>query len=675
MSYIVIMDILKKSTKIFSLIIFFLLVSVSFLNPVFSQENENSPEITPSESAETLANENGLNTICFRGENVAEHTIGMGSVGTQKFNIVTEEAVAGVPIYVVLCSTKDGELICTTTDPNTDLEISDVIGGDNSQEVSFSFTTCKKRCNSGNAPPVTHTKIPSFTVDEGNPYIPTSNSVKLSITMSSIVKHAKYPYYGLQIIPPITTTDLGTGGEVAEGHSSTPQQGTFGFTFEELFPEGSEEKCIGVSWDPFGRVFDSKSLEPIEGVEVKILDSINPEHYPSILDTSLYTDYDGVFNFMVPEGTYYLRLGDIPSTHQFTDSPNLNPNYMKIYVKPDGSSSIYSPDEPIKELIDTEKEEIAKRPVPEQRDIPLDPGENEPYKAKEVVEYKEERASIMIGAGDMAKVRYSGRVSHPFARVDLVGDSSGEIIASNKADRQGFFQILVSSDIIPIDETLDVLATPTDLTRKDFDAPLSWVRKILAKLVNFFIKNVSAEEKSYSFEPILRYIEGFAYGPSGMPIKNAEVTVKLKMNDSSYYKTTADSTGYFAIASNHLPPFNFYLKLTDPVTRVTVNRTTSDFVRINQEYLEKENIDLMKYKTDKENLLTNVKKSDETESIAAKADLNGIRGKDMEKSGIPARKNYYNTIVLMVFLIILLIAGIVGMVIFIRKNREKNINK
>lgn len=661
-----------------------LFLFLSFIPPVLSQVetvdveetagvtesvvDENPPEITPPKSTQTLANENGLNTICLKGENVAEHDLSMGKLGTQRFNLVSEKAVSGVPLYIAVCTTTNGVLKCTTSNSQTDIKI---FGEDNTNKVSFTTTTCKKRCNAGKTDPVINTEVPSFTVEEGNPYTPTSNKISLSIAMSGIIPHAKYPYYGFQIIPP-AAVEVGRGSEIVEDYDSTIKLDVLDFSFQQTSSKTSEEECVGITWDPFGRVFDSQSLEPIEGVEVKIFDSINPEHSPLILNTSLYTDYDGVFNFMVPEGTYYLRLGNMPSTHKFIKNPNLNPNYVKIYVKQDGSSSIYSPDEPINELIDTPEEKKAGRPFVEQRDIPLDPGNNKPYKAESVKEYEEERALIMIGVGDGAKMRYSGRVSHPFARVDLVGNISQKIVASTKADRQGFFQIMVSPEIIPVDETLYIKASKTDLTTDNFDSPLSWIKKIFTKIIGFLVKDILAVE-SKSYEPILRYIEGYAYDSSGKPIKNAEVTVKLSMNDSSYYKTTADSKGYFVIKSNHLPPFNFYLKLTDPVTRLTVIRTTSDFVKINKKYLESESIDLMKYEPDNKNLFTKAKKNSEKEkTLQNKTDNFQNSEKQLEK--MSQKNNFYNKIVLIIFFLLILLVAIVGMIVYIIKNQERNLN-
>jgi hypothetical protein len=100
--------------------------------------------------------------------------------------------------------------------------------------------------------------------------------------------------------------------------------------------------------------------------------------------------------------------------------------------------------------------------------------------------------------------------------------------------------------------------------------------------------------KPMGFDPILSYIEGYTYNESGTVISNATVTVKLKADDQVFYKTTADESGFFAIYSNSLPFFEYYLEITNPAVGTPVKQTTSEFIALNQDYLASENLDLIK---------------------------------------------------------------------------------
>ena len=83
---------------------------------------------------------------------------------------------------------------------------------------------------------------------------------------------------------------------------------------------GALQKCLALSWDPDGTVFDSQSLEPIPGASVTLLkkrtngifsnvNKFDPNDVPDGILTNPYlTLEDGSFSFFVPDGTYKLTL-------------------------------------------------------------------------------------------------------------------------------------------------------------------------------------------------------------------------------------------------------------------------------------------------------------------------------------------------------------------------------
>lgn len=100
--------------------------------------------------------------------------------------------------------------------------------------------------------------------------------------------------------------------------------------------------------------------------------------------------------------------------------------------------------------------------------------------------------------------------------------------------------------------------------------------------------------KPIGFNPILSYIEGYAYNQSGKIIPRAKILIKLKADNKLFYQTDADETGFFTIYSNNLPFFEYYLEITDPIVGTSVKQTTSEFITFNQKYITENNLDLIK---------------------------------------------------------------------------------
>ena len=123
-------------------------------------------------------------------------------------------------------------------------------------------------------------------------------------------------------------------------------------------------------------------------------------------------------------------------------------------------------------------------------------------------------------------------------------------------------------------------------------------------MMSFLIKEVKAQSsitinpstptpKPIGFNPILNYIEGYAYSAAGVTVPKAKIAVTLKGNDEVFYTTTADETGFFTIYSNNLPFFEYYLDITSPNGK-TVKQSTTEFITLNKNYLTKQDLDLIK---------------------------------------------------------------------------------
>lgn len=96
------------------------------------------------------------------------------------------------------------------------------------------------------------------------------------------------------------------------------------------------------------------------------------------------------------------------------------------------------------------------------------------------------------------------------------------------------------------------------------------------------------------FNPILSYIEGYAYNSKKEIIPKAQILVKIKNGNQLFYKTTADENGFFKVYADNLPFLEYYLEIIDPKTKESFSQTTVDFVKLNKDYLDKQKLDLIR---------------------------------------------------------------------------------
>ncbi len=291
---------------------------------------------------------NELNRICLQG--TGDTTLKQTTVTKPAQNVDVQVGGGGFgnagDVYVALCLSGPDKTVCSTGDPALDNEI---FGADFTLDIKNITasggtwgSTVYDAQNTGNL---------SVQISP-NKIVPSGGTISTNVHINNALGHFVYPFYGFYQAPAVTEA-TGTGGQ---------KQGTFTF-------EGADKNCVTILWDPYGRVFDSRSLEPIPNIQVKALTGISPvEKLAQIFGNPQSTLADGVFNFLVQPGTYYLRVSNLPSKYSFTATPKLDPNYAKVYSKQDGSTSIYKPDQPIIEVAGK----------PEHRDIPLDPGTNPP---------------------------------------------------------------------------------------------------------------------------------------------------------------------------------------------------------------------------------------------------------------------------------------------------------
>ncbi len=371
---------------------------------------------------------------------------------------------------------------------------------------------------------------------------------------------------------------------VLAGQDSTSQkQGTF-----DLFRDTSG--CTSIRWDPYGIVFDGKTLEPIPETSVTLSQKTDSGFVTADIpgvESEIITKADGGFNFVVPDGVYKLDASH-PLYLPLPVSPaSLNPDYVKMY------SDIYPPATGSDEIIQSGG-------IPQHRDIALNPKPNTvgryPISVLDYYQNLNKFTNTLL---------IKGRVSHPFAkgRVYTIQGANTEksryLELQIDADKTGLFTVQINlSSLIP-GERIGGL----EFEKADFVKPLSqnFIKQLFGAILHSIIPPVSAQENTSStsavlqLEPVVNYLEGFAYDSKGKVIPNAEVGVYYPYSVQPLYETIAQENGFFVITSEFLPSMPFILKYKSEDGAVT-EAPLSTFLTQNSTYLEVSAINLYQYK-------------------------------------------------------------------------------
>jgi hypothetical protein len=570
--------------------------------------------------------------------------------------------IDGKDIFVVGCMASNNT-VCTSGEKDIDMSL---FGKDN--------TTQGQRNVYGEE--ITYNVLK---VDGGSRKRSKNGKFDTSATVGGVnaVHAGGYTFYGVMIIPQNNIVEQpGLGAE---------QQGTFSFTGKDDL-----SKCVKISWthvDPFGIVFDSKSLEPLQNVLVTILDNnkkkINFVGFPN----PQITQADGLFNFLVDPGEYYLDIHPIPQGYQFKENPSIHQNYKKIYHQADGGDSIYKPGVVIREIIDTPDEQVKGVPDPERRDIPLDPGEKTPFTTSPVI--------INYGVTRLENdTKIEGKTSHPYTAVTIL--QGNETIASQEATREGFFEFLIENVRIRQDLAMTLRLSKKNLTGNLDDVQarnlLSPVKQLQSDVISYLssifsaphlVLNVQAQVpqlgKFKIIQPIFKILKGYAYDKSGKTVPNADVDIKLAMTNASVYRAKADQNGYFDIPSENLPIFNYDVSFSSSFSPAPITYSTSEFAKANKTYLTKNNINLLGASTKRK---TEPTKSPNSSAFSGSRDA--VQSDNVATNTIPpiqqvvnekkqmtkASKNTSAILVLASFLLASIVLLVVGIYFFIKRKRN-----
>lgn len=438
-------------------------------------------------------------------------------------------------------------------------------------------------------------------------------------------------WLALNMVAPINLPS-GKGGD---------QQGTFTF-------EGALAQCIAISWDPYGIVFDSQSLEPVSGATVTLNRKRPNGQYTifggdeagSILNPQT-TVEDGAFSFYVPDGTYKLDVGKTNFT--FPNLKTLSPNYNKIY------SDIYH------------GEDIVQKGTIQHRDIPID-SKGLPYTSTiKILSY----FTMLNKVANEYIVQ--GRVTHPLAVIKVFGKKPAgqgkdayiktKLLMTSKTNKLGQFEIRI--DLTKLDKTEVV-------------GDIEFIKPNYKDLTGTGIDETN--KATLSVEPILNYVEGYAYDDFGKPMTNVTVGVYLSQAVKPILEVKTDEKGFYKITSEYLPPMSFGMKYSQPTGGVYTVSTTK-FIAQNAKYIEEQQEKIYTYKDKSGNSVKVTSPEKQTnrngEFGSANIPNERLQGGVSEKK--LSQKSAANNIVMVIALVLVLV-GVVGIVLafYLMKKREQN---
>lgn len=423
--------------------------------------------------------------------------------------------------------------------------------------------------------------------------------------------------------------------EFASGAEGGQQQGTFPF-------DAAERMCVSIAWDPYGRVFDAMTLEPILGAQVTLQFNKNgvftimrPSDLMggSIINPQT-TLEDGSFSFVVPDGDY--KLLSVPNP--IMTIADVHPNYIKAY------SDLYPV---LTGDVITQKGEI------QHRDIPA--ATRNTNRLPKMMSYFSMSTSYGI-------YLLEGIVSHPLTKLNILTskmsatDPKSQIayrtINVSQANKFGRFDI--EFDQNPLEKTADYIEIVTGLQLEKVDLRNPDV--------------ATGQTTTVKLEPIPQYLEGYAYDSTGKVMPNATVGVYLTYSKRPTVQVKTDANGLFKITSEYLPSYPYEIQYTS-ATGAKVKTTPSLFLAQNQGYLAENNISPFVGRDEKNNIAPTGPAAARAAANTELSDTNKSRMNEAQKQeaaqALQTQKTIY--VVILVAVILLLVGVGVWLVLHFKK--------
>lgn len=419
------------------------------------------------------------------------------------------------------------------------------------------------------------------------------------------------------------------------------KQGTF--DFESAI---SGKDCASIAWDPYGRVFDAGTLEPLVGAEVTLQikkgDMFSTMTRNDLLGGSLINPQrvysDGIFNFVVPDGDYKL----VSSPVFITDLALINPNYIKAY------SQIYA------------GEILMQRGEIQHRDIAI---------ATQNTNNPPKMISFFYEVTPYGRISLDGVVSHPLtilniktAKISTVYPTSKipyRTIQTFQADKMGKFKFSVDQNKFEKTGSYTEIIAGIELVKVDLRT-----------------SEKTESVSNIALEPIPQYLEGYAYNSAGTVLTNVTVGVYVSSSVGPYTEVTTDENGFFKITTEFLPSSMYNIRYTTK-TGVTFVIKPSTFLAQNQQYYIQQRLNpyVGKYiggpvaptgMTTQEVALQVQREKDVETNVLKQREKDATQAKQSEL----AQNNQAVTQVLtLILILVLLLGGVVGVVVYLKKRK------
>ncbi|MBI3366133.1 carboxypeptidase regulatory-like domain-containing protein [Candidatus Roizmanbacteria bacterium] len=292
-------------------------------------------------------------------------------------------------------------------------------------------------------------------------------------------------------------------------------------------------------------------------------------------------------------------------------------------------------------------EDIIQKGAIQHRDIPIDSKTTPYHSAVKLIAYF---PLLDKGTNEMI---IQGRVSHPLTKINVYGKKPSidkkdtfvrtTLLTMFTADKTGQFDIRYSMNKLGPTEVIGDIEfiKPDYTTMKDEQASANTTLKV---------------------EPILNYLEGYAYDKAGKPIPNATVGVYLNLSNKPAYETKADANGFFRISSEYLPSMSYGVRYTG--AGGTNSLTTSQFISQNTKYLETQGSNLFVFKDKKGKTFT----QGEREKFAAdETELNKTTPQGENQAMVQSKKATSDVLPIVIILVFLGLGAIVAIVYFMKK--------
>lgn len=537
------MGLKKKLILLFLVVSLLKLVKISFsveITPMVDQTMKDQPIDLDIEAIYQPC-ENPNHELCVPYPTNLPHP--ESSKQDHEFGLISEGLPSNTDYYIVGCINTENGAKCTTGNSQLDNFLNSFNGGDVlTKDPTYEFKALenpKKSDNQGTLQIVVRSYTPYSTSHFFKAYRLINQTI---VNVSTIEKGVK--------------------------------QGIINFTTSAPTQQPTRKRVREINHDPKGRFFDIRSLEPIPEGEITLFNQDKKQfNYKNLINPQP-VKINGEFNFWVPNGIYYLNPNSLPTGYIWpVKIEDIDPNYLKAYYcdpevkdKNNKSAPLYLEQYPIYEfnkLVHC--------------DFPLNPGTNLPYS------YDVKTVSFSnFRNADNSKITFSGKVTHPLTIVYLKEIKKNRIIAKTYADKFGYWLLTLDKKSYPLDEE----GLPMKIT-------------VSYQKIDLTGKKTYQEKKSdIEFEPILSYIEGYAYDENNQIIPNARVGYEQQGTSKVVYLTIANNQGYFKIPTVYLPTFSYKLVFLGQKKEKPTLISTSNFIKNNSSYLQKTKIDLLKTKND-----------------------------------------------------------------------------